>query len=152
MRIGWTVVALAAVALGGCQSPGASEGAVVTEPASSLAEVAVGEPFTLAPGDAARVTGTDLAVRFVGVDGDSRCPVDVTCVWEGDAAVVIETELGEARQSWRLHTPGESVGPRTAGVGGLVLELVGLAPAPRSEAPIGPDAYRATLTARPAAD
>lgn len=137
---------MAAVALAGCQSPGTPEGTTVTDPASSYAEVAVGEPFTLAPGEAARVTGTDLVVRFVRVEGDSRCPVDVTCVWEGDAAVVVETERDDVARSWRLHTPGESVGPGTADVGGLRLELVGLAPAPRSGQPIDPDAYRATFT------
>ena len=113
---------------------------------------ALDETFALKAGAVAALRDQDLLIAFRGVATDSRCPVDVTCVWEGDAAVVIETELREARQSWLLHAPGESVGPRTASVGGLVLELVGLAPAPRSEAPIGPDAYRATLTVGPAGD
>src|SRR5262249_58503750 len=40
---------------------------------------------TLAIGQEAPVEGTGLRILFRAVSDDSRCPADVTCVWEGDA-------------------------------------------------------------------
>ncbi len=37
--------------------------------------------FTLAPGEGRRIEGESVSVTFVGVSGDSRCPVDAICVW-----------------------------------------------------------------------
>src|SRR5262245_25357050 len=46
--------------------------------------------FVLAPGESTQVSGADLSIRFVGVQGDSRCPADAVCILGGDAIVRIE--------------------------------------------------------------
>jgi hypothetical protein len=56
-----------------------------------------------------RSAGRSLTVRFVAVDDDSRCPVSqgAVCVWEGQATVVVEVDLGSGagpevtRVDWR---------------------------------------------------
>ena len=48
------------------------------------------ENFVLAPGDSARVSGTDVSIRFIGVQSDSRCPADAVCIQGGDAIVRVE--------------------------------------------------------------
>lgn len=35
---------------------------------------------------------------------DSRCPIDVTCIWEGSAAVLFEISNGEEALTFTLHT------------------------------------------------
>jgi hypothetical protein len=51
------------------------------------APVNMGESFSLALGDSARIGDSPLVVMFVAVTGDSRCARNVTCVWEGNARV-----------------------------------------------------------------
>jgi len=43
-------------------------------------DVPLGGPFSLSVGDLVEVGGAGLTLRFDGVDQDSRCPRDVTCV------------------------------------------------------------------------
>src|SRR5262245_30796253 len=50
--------------------------------------------FTLAPGEGRRIEGESVAVTFVGVSGDSRCPADAICVWGGSATVKITVASG----------------------------------------------------------
>ena len=50
--------------------------------------IGLNQETELAPGQS--VQSGALRVTFTQVDGDSRCPADVTCVWEGDARVKID--------------------------------------------------------------
>ena len=76
----------------------------MAEPAPSLGDVALDEPFTLDRRSSALVDGHRL--RFDAVVEDSRCPTNVTCVWEGKAVVSLtftgEQSIGEIR----LEIPG----------------------------------------------
>lgn len=105
--------------------------------------VEVGEAFRLAPGQRVGVGDDGLIVGFRGVRQDSRCPVDVDCVWSGDAAVALTVAVGRASpRTITLHTDEE---PGATRIGRLVLRLVDLAPDPVSTARIDPGAYVVTL-------
>ena len=123
---------LAACATGGGNAP--------TPPTPSL-----NEEFTLAPGQTAAVDGTNLRLTFDRVSEDSRCPTDVTCVWEGDAVVVLKVKADAEEATRELHTQGGEPRSRKAPAGDYVVTLVRLDPAPRSTSTIEPSAYRATL-------
>ncbi len=102
------------------------------------------ETFTLAPGDRARVDGVDLTVLFDQVASDSRCPVNVVCVWEGDAVVKATlSQPGQSSSTVELHTSAQSA--RKVTYGSLTVTLVGLAPEPREGTAISQGAYRATF-------
>jgi hypothetical protein len=74
--------------------------------------------------------GTDLLIAFEGVPEDSRCPVDVQCVWAGDATVALRLEGGGAgAETVGLHTNAD---PKQATHGRHVVTLVGLRPLPAS--------------------
>jgi len=105
-------------------------------------KVPLGREFTLAVGQSAVV---DDAVRLTlkGVSEDSRCPVDVTCVWEGDAKVSVEVLTPTPRAEHELHTSARE--DREAKHGAYRITLVKLEPAPRSTAPTSAADYRATL-------
>ena len=46
-------------------------------------------PITLAFSQTASLEGGKIIIEFVDVTEDSRCPVNVTCVWEGQAIVAL---------------------------------------------------------------
>ena len=98
---------------------------------------AINQPVELAPGQSTQVGA--LRITFTGVSGDSRCPIDVTCVWEGDAVAEIElSQPTSAMETRELHTAS----PRSATYGRYQVELVRLDPAPRSTQTIPPASYR----------
>ena len=106
---------------------------------------AVNEEFTLAPGQTAGVEGTSLRVTFERVSEDSRCPINVTCIWEGDAVVVLKVANGTDEVTREVHTQGGEPRSRKAPAGEHVITLVRLEPVPREGVPVEQSAYRATL-------
>ena len=105
-------------------------------------KIPLGREFTLAPGQSA-VVDDDLRLTLKSVTDDSRCPVDVTCVWEGDAKVAVEVITPTPRAEHELHTSARF--DREAKHGAYRVTLVKLEPAPRSTATISPGDYRATF-------
>lgn len=104
--------------------------------------VPLNHEFTLAPAEAALIEEIGLMVRFLGVQGDSRCPADAVCIQGGDARVKIEAaSLRAGAESYDLHT-GDM---RPVQHDGVTISLVQLMPYPFSSRTIQPDDYRATL-------
>jgi hypothetical protein len=136
--MGWLIVTLSAMCMTGCAGNGGP-----TTPRN----VAIGESFELAPAQMALVGDTGLTLTFDRVADDSRCAVDVQCIWEGDALVVV-TAAQPGREAARLdlHTTASGGGgPREARYGEFLVTLSALAPQPHSRAPIEAGDYRATL-------
>ena len=103
-------------------------------------------PVTLRVGDAVRVGGRDpLTVTFRRVAEDSRCAVDVQCVWAGDAEVELRIARAGREAGTTLHTTLE---PQQVEYDGWVVRLVALAPAPRTDVPRDDRAYVVTLDVR----
>jgi len=130
------VLVLAGLAAAACSSNGRL--VPPTEP-----RVAIDREFTLGVGEAAAVADTGVVLRMDAVADDSRCPIDVQCVWEGDAPVRV-TAIGprDVRATYDLHV---SRGAREIVHEGLKVRLVRLDPAPRSGRSPAPADYRATL-------
>jgi hypothetical protein len=108
----------------------------------SSEKIPLGREFTLAPGQSA-VVDDELRLTLKSVTDDSRCPVDVTCVWEGDAKVAIEVVTPTPRAEHELHTTGRE--SHEAKHGAYRITLVKLEPAPRSTTTISSGDYRATF-------
>jgi hypothetical protein len=110
-----------------------------------------GEPFELRVGRSAAlgVAGRDSTIRFVGVLEDSRCPIGVNCVWEGDAVARLELTDDAGAAAIDLHTHPEREQARVHR--GVRVRLVQLAPAPRADRRLDPDDYVATLIVEAAA-
>lgn len=105
--------------------------------------------LTLAPGEQKTATSKDargakpLKIKFIEVLEDSRCPVDVDCIWAGNARVKIEVvsqRLGT--KVFELNTNGE---PRGNQIDGYAIELTGLTPSLRSDRPVKNEDYRASI-------
>ena len=114
-------------------------------PTSPTPAPALDEEFTIGPGQTVAVNGANVRVTFDRVSEDSRCPTDVTCIWEGDAVVVLNVKVESEEATREVHTQGGATRSRNAPVGEYLVTLVRLDPAPRSTAAIEASAYRATL-------
>ena len=107
----------------------------------------------LKPGESAEFAdGWNVSLN--GVTDDSRCPVNVQCVWQGDALVRITVW-----SSGGVVTPGNfplelhtGVEPRSAVKGGYRFTLDSLTPAPRAGTSISQADYRAWISVRYLAD
>ena len=112
---------------------------------ASATTVVLDRDFDLKTGETARLEESDLVVRFEAVTSDSRCPVDVTCVWEGDATIRVSlARPPREKESHELHTAG----PRRAAYGELEVQVSDLRPQPRSTAAVPPGDYRLSLVVR----
>jgi hypothetical protein len=102
-----------------------------------------GSEFNLAVGKTAALNGTDYRITFNRVTEDSRCPVDVTCVWAGDAKI----ELSVSRNGATTETRAVSLTPPNSEVtvGDLRIRFVALAPTARQSDPPASRPYVARL-------
>jgi len=101
-------------------------------------------PFdvVLAPGEEILVDGV-YGIAFTGVTEDSRCAVDVVCIWQGNAAVAIGLTVGKGpTHPFTLNT---GVEPYRVEHAGYRVRLLSLSPQPVSTAPIEQKRYRARL-------
>ncbi len=111
--------------------------------AGRVPAVPLGQDFVLEVGQTVLVEGAGFGITFVAVTEDSRCPVDVTCVWAGNATVELKVSMSDAVDT--TVTLNTDLEPRATTIGRHELRLVALAPVPRSDVRIAPGDYRATL-------
>ena len=116
-------------------------------PLSAVINPQLNEPFTLQIGQSAVLEEPAVVVTFTEVVHDSRCPVDVQCVWQGDAVVRLTLHVGPPDGDGPdilvdLHINRE---PRSTPWGPYyALRLLDLGPEPRIHPP-PTEPYRATL-------
>ena len=127
-----------AIALAGCSpAAGPSVNADVRPP--------LNQPFTIEVGQAAVFFEPALVIRFAAAS-DSRCPSNVTCIWEGDGVASLVLHVGPLTGDGPdhhvdLHT---NLQPHSAPWGPYYeIRLISLDPYPVHGTPQGP--YRATL-------
>lgn len=117
--------------------------AVACSPVETAVVATPGIEFTLTPGTTATLSGEDTQITFRGVVSDSRCPVDVTCVWAGNASIELTiVQRGSPVQTRILslnrggvqpsadRAATEAVTPEIR-AGDLTIRFVGLDPVPR---------------------
>lgn len=130
----WMKLVSAAALVGACSSGGA----LPTEtgnPAPSARTVSVGV------GKTASIPQSDVSITFRSVTEDSRCPLDVACVWEGNGRVALTLSSAEGSEDAELNT---ALPPRGLDFAGMRVVLVSLVPSPAGE-PIDPGDYVATF-------
>lgn len=69
-------------------------------------QVHLNEEFYLSMGQRAFIAGESLEVRFNEVTEDSRCPKDVTCIWEGRVTCKVELTHAGVSNQMSLTEPG----------------------------------------------
>lgn len=118
---------------------------LVSPPESAAQTARVGREFEVKVGRVVKLDGGRLWLKFAQVAEDSRCPADVTCVWAGSAAVLIEVG-GKGWREKRTLTLNTNKGEAEAGYGRrYTVRLEALSPQPRSDRKIRQGQYTATL-------
>lgn len=132
MRRLLSVLALTACAVVGPSSPDAKV-------------VKSGEDFVLSPSESAVVDQGALTLTLVKVNEDSRCPINVVCVWAGDVALALLVGTNSrAKNPSTIHT---NLDPRTTIAGGYKIEVIGVEPARRTDSTIPQESYLVTFRA-----
>lgn len=106
-------------------------------------EFGLDERFILSPGESASIKGEDLAMRFVEVIGDSRCPTGVVCIWAGEVSCLLEITNSGKTSEKVLVQPGQTEPPKTDFADYQITYDV--QPYPRAGEQIKKDDYRLTL-------
>ncbi|MDZ4679503.1 MAG: hypothetical protein SH848_04470 [Saprospiraceae bacterium] len=90
-----------------------------------------GQTITLLPGN--------LEVRFDSVTQDSRCPLDVVCVWAGMAEVKLWFKQDQVEQTGLLNTLDD---PGSITVFGKTVRLIDVTPYPQTPGEIPQADYK----------
>lgn len=92
-------------------------------------DVGLDSPFELRSGQPVKIGGSDLGIELWDIAEDSRCPVDVVCVWEGRVLVDLDvTKTGENR---RIRLSSQA-GKESVEFGGYQIKLLEVEPSPVS--------------------
>ena len=87
----------------------------------------------------------DDALSFVDVPQDSRCPIGVQCVWEGDGTVVLAVLTAGTSDTTRIELHTSSKFATQATYKDLNIRLQKLDPYPQKDMKIAPADYVTTL-------
>lgn len=114
---------------------------VWAQPSTDVKQVALNQEFEIKVGERVSVEG--LKINFETVAEDSRCPVDVTCVWAGNAKVILKLSKTRKRAAQlKLNTGLE---PRHLLYDGYDVKLVGISPSRKKAEKIKKSDYVARL-------
>lgn len=110
------------------------------------AKARLGEEFSLSSDQSIVITGEDLGIKFIEVSEDSRCPKDVTCIWEGRVTAVIEISTDGSSQQLELSQSGLTDAPAREMYEGYELSYR-VEPYPeKAEVEISAEEYRLLIT------
>jgi hypothetical protein len=106
-------------------------------------KVFLDKEFSLGIGQTATIEGEALVIKFKAVLEDSRCPVNVVCVWAGNGKVEFEIfDIDGQNKTVILNTEEE---PRATTLKGHKLTLISLNPPRIDGVSISPGDYSVTL-------
>lgn len=74
----------------------------------------------------------DYKITFKSLESDGRCPEKVTCVWAGEAVVILEIESPDEISEKRLHIPAAGTSESILKVENSDLVLKNIKPYPLS--------------------
>jgi len=107
------------------------------------AKAVIDKEFSLGIGQTANIEGEKLVIKFKAVLEDSRCPVNVVCVWAGNGKVEFEIlDIDGQNKTVTLNTEEE---PRVTTLKGHTLKLISLNPPRIDGVSISPGDYSVKL-------
>lgn len=106
-----------------------------------------GSLFTLGIGQKAFFRNNELILQVSDVVEDSRCPVGVTCVWQGQVRINASvTTLNQQNEAFELiYQEGASAEINTRSFDGFQIEVIKVLPVPKEGETIEKSDYRITM-------
>jgi hypothetical protein len=111
---------------------------------SNRIEVSLGQEFSLSVEQSAYIEGENLEITFEEVVEDSRCPWEVTCVWEGRVSLSVEISQNDVSANIELSQPGLTDQSVVATYSGYQFTYR-VEPYPEADKTISMDEYRLLL-------
>lgn len=103
----------------------------------------IDKEFSLGIGQTASIEGENLIIKFKAVLEDSRCPVNVVCVWAGNGKAEFEViDIDGQNKTVSLNTEDK---PRATTLKGHKLTLISLNPPRIDGVSISPGEYSVTI-------
>jgi hypothetical protein len=112
--------------------------------APMIIEANLDSEFVLQINQSAEIKSEELKITFLNVTSDSRCPSDVTCIWQGQAGIELDVQKGEVESTISLSIGGDS-SPEESIFNAYLIQLVDVSPYPVSTKNIQSDEYTATI-------
>jgi len=106
--------------------------------------VTLTDSFSLAIGQSASIDGEGLGIKFVDISADSRCPLEVLCIWQGEVACLVEITHSGTGQEKVLTHPGLTNEMSKAQFGAYQFTF-SVEPYPKAGKEIKKSAYRLNL-------
>jgi len=100
-----------------------------------LIEPQFGDEFWIKMDETVTLGKGSLAIKFISLAGDSRCPEGVLCAWMGNAEVILEVSQNEIRLNTLLD-------PKEEAVGDYNIQLLDVDPYPKAGVEYKPENYR----------
>jgi len=136
------LIALTLLALlAGCSAEDTSK---TGEPSTKAAVAQDPETVELKAGESVEVPALAASIAFDTVLEDSRCPVDVECVWEGNAKVGLRLVSDESSAPFELNSSQQG-GETMFAHAGYSVTIDSVDPKPKSTEAIDPALYVLTL-------
>ena len=146
-----STVSLAAIILASCMPADKIVPAATTVSTPTIMPVPTSTPISIIPteqfiepqldeeiqiklGESVTLEGGNLTIKFKSVEGDSRCPQGVVCVWEGNAEVILEVSKNE----FALNT---ALDPKEKVVSDYNIQLKDVIPYPKAGEELTPENY-----------
>ena len=103
---------------------------VVSLPSSNTGAAKYGSPFGISQGSNVNVGSEEMEVTLESIN-DSRCPANVTCIWMGQAVIVVSAAIqGEMLGTTEIILESQQSTPSTASLGDFVITFVSIDPYP----------------------
>ncbi len=101
--------------------------------------------FTVGIGQQVTFKGEAVAVKFLDVKEDSRCPEGAVCAWPGNARIAVTLNKSGKEVGYELNT---NFNPKKVVGEGLEIELIRLNPYPKLNTTRDKKAYKAVFLVR----
>lgn len=97
--------------------------------------VEIGQPFDLKINQTANFQSSGIVIKLANITEDSRCPSDVTCIWEGQVSALVNFSDGKSSGNFTLTLRGSGNADNSSSkaVNGYLLRLVDVQPYPTSK-------------------
>jgi hypothetical protein len=112
---------------------------------SNPEKLSLDQEFTLNIGQTALIQAENMTIKFVDVTSDSRCPQDVTCIWEGEVNCSVEIIKDNHPFEMILTQTGLSDQLVTQVFGGYVIRYH-IEPYPKNGNQLTNDEYQLSMT------
>ena len=106
-----------------------------------------GNPFTLGTGQKAFFRKNELILQVGDVEEDSRCPVGVACVWQGQVRVItsVTTQNQQNEQFELIYQEGASAEINSRTFDDFLIEIIKVLPTAKEGQTIEKSDYRIAM-------